>query len=429
MSAPQRDLPKQPVLEEARRDAALDDPALGDPAGEEAGARRGTLFPIVAGVVLLAGALLLSFGVLSGGGGGGPAGGGGPGFGGAPGGPAQVVPVRLATVEKGELSRERRLPGEIVAERRAALHAEVGGQVNTLPKRLGEPVKQGELLVTLDAGALPAEVRRAEASAEVARARADRARIVLEQRQRDVERRVGLAKEGAVSASELDATRTELKTAEVDLALAEAEARRADAETEALRVRLAQTRVRAPFDGTIAAVHVDPGTIVSAGRLLVEVVSQGAPLVRFSIGEGDAAALERGEKVRLKTALAEHEAEVIRIGSAVDPESRTLPVEARLLVPEGQAVPPDALPGMFVEVSLEANAPPESLVVPLTALAGKGAQRTAFVDDGGVARARAVRVLLDDGKHAAVSGLSAGERVVVVGADTLRDGQKIEAVE
>lgn len=411
MSAPQRDLPDERVLDEATQP-------------------KGSVFPIVAGVVLLAGAALLSFGVLSGGGGSGGAPGpgapGGPGAG--PGGAAAAVPVRLAAVGKGELSRERRLPGEIVAERRAALHAEVGGQIQSLPKRLGELVKQGELLVVLDAGALPAELKRAEATAEVARARADRARIVLEQRQRDVERRVGLAKEGAVSASELDATRTELKTAEVDLALADAEARRADAETEALRVRLAQTRVRAPFSGSIAAVHVDPGTIVSAGRLLVEVVSDGPPLVRFSIGEGDAAALERGEQVKLKTALGSHEAEVIRIGSAVDAESRTLPVEARLLVPEGEAAPKDALPGMFVEVVLEANAPPESVVVPLTALAGKGAQRTAFVDEGGVAKARAVRVLLDDGRLAAVSGLDEGERVVVIGAETLRDGQKIEAV-
>lgn len=393
-------------------------------APEEGTAEKGALFPIVAGVVLLVGAGLLSFGVLSGGGGGATAGVGGPG---GPGGSGAAVPVRLATVSKGELSRERRLPGEIVAERRAALHAEVPGQVQTLPKRLGERVKKGELLLSLDVGALPAELRRAEATAEVARARADRARIVLEQRQRDVERRAGLAKEGAVSASELDAVRTELKTAEVDLALAEAEARRADAETEALRVRLAQTRVRAPFDGSIAAVHVDPGTIVSVGRLLLEVVSEGPPLVRFSIGEGEAANLERGERLKLKTTAGEHEAEVLRVGAAADPESRTVPVEARLVVADG-SVPKDALPGMFVEVLLAASAPPDAVVVPLAALAGKGAQRTAFVDDGGVARARAVRVLLDDGRNAAVSGLDEGERVVVVGADALRDGQAIEAI-
>ncbi len=415
MSAPQRDLP--------------DDVVHSDAAAHDAARQRGSALPIVAGVALLIGAGLLSFGVLSGGGDAAPA----AGFAGArgPGGPAGAagpVPVRVAVVEKGELSKQRRLPGEIVAERRAALSAEVGGQIDSMPKRLGEAVKQGELLVAINAGALPAELKRAGASAEVAKARADRARIVLEQRRRDVERRVGLAKSGAVSASELDATRTELKTAEVDLALADAEARRADAETEALRVRLAETRVRAPFDGHIAAAHVDPGTIVSAGRLLIEVVSTGAPLVRFSVGEGDAAALARGQKVQLKTAVGEHEAEIVRIGAAVDPESRTLPVEARL-VTEGDGVPPqDALPGMFVEVALEAHAPDESVVVPLSALAGKGPQRTAFTVQDGVAKARSVRILLDDGVRAAVSGLSAGERVVVVGADALADGQKLQVV-
>lgn len=418
MSAPQRNLPE---------DAVLDD------AVQTASAKSG-LFPIIAGVALLLGAVVLAFGVLSGGGApakgrGGGGGHGGPGGPGGPGGAARAVPVRVAVVQKGELSKQRRLPGEIVAERRAALAAEVGGQIDSMPKRLGEAVKKGELLVALDAGALPAELKRAEATAEVAKARADRARIVLEQRGRDVERRVGLAKEGAVSASELDATKTELKTAEVDLALADAEARRADAETEALRVRISQTRVRAPFDGHIAATHVDPGTIVSVGRLLVEVVSEGAPLVRFSVGEGDAAALTRGERVKVKTAVGEHEAEVLRIGAAVDPESRTLPVEARLVTPEGDPVPQDALPGMFVEISLEASAPAESVVVPLGALAGKGAQRTAFTVENGVAKARQVRVLLDDGKLAAVDGLSEGESVVIAGSEGIKDGQKLEVIE
>lgn len=413
MSAPQRDLP--------------DDVASG------AAVTKSTLFPVVAGAVLLLGALVLSFGVLSGGGQSGPnagvAGKGGPGGHGGPGGAASgPVPVRVALVEKGSLSKERRLPGEIVADRRAALHAEVGGPIDSLPKRLGEAVKKGELVVVIGAGALPAELKRAAAAAEVASARADRARIVLEQRRRDVERREGLSKEGAVSASELDATRTELKTAEVDLALADAEARRADADVEALRVRVAQTRVRAPFDGHIAAAPIDEGTIVAPGRLLVEIVSGGAPLVRFSIGEGDAASLSRGEKVKLKTSTASYEAEVLRIGAAVDPESRTLPVEARLLAPEGEPLPTDALPGMFVEVALEASAPAESVVVPLGALSGKGAQRTAFLLEDGVARARQVRVLLDDGKRAAVDGLTEGERVIVAGADGVRDGQKVEVV-
>jgi RND family efflux transporter MFP subunit len=381
--------------------------------------KQGALAPLIAGAVLLLGAAVLSIGFLSGGGAS-SAPEGSPVASQGPGGPALV---RAVTVGSGELLRERRLPGELVAERRAALNAEVGGQLTRVERRLGEAVKKGELLVVIAAGVLPAELRRAEAQADAQQARADRARIVSEQQARNLQRREALHKEGAVSLGELDVARTDVRTAEVDLALADAEARQIQAEVAALRVRLAQTRVDAPFDGRVAALHVDPGSVVAPGAPLLELVADALPLVRFAVAEGDSGAIQIGQRLRLKTATSERQAEVVRIGAAVDATSRTLAVEAVLFEGAGPA-----LPGMFVEVVLAASAPAGAAVVPLAVLKGRGAQRTAFVIAEGEVKARQVRVLLDDGERAAVEGLTPGEVVAGGAVDELSDGRKVQVM-
>ncbi|MFZ9888025.1 MAG: efflux RND transporter periplasmic adaptor subunit [Myxococcota bacterium] len=395
------------------------------------GAERGRWLPTAAGVVLLVGAGLFATSTLLGGGKGDavatPGGAPGQGHGAGKAGSGSTVPVRLHVAARGELARERRVPGEVVAAQRAALHAEVGGAVAQIARRLGEQVNVGEVLVSLDPGVLPAELRRAEASAEIAAARAVRATIMLEQRAKDAARVKNLAGEGAASAAELERVLTEERTANADVDLAKAEARRADAEVETLRVRLAQTKVRAPFRGRIAALHVDVGTTVSPGRLLLEVVGDDDPLVRFALAEGEVGALDVGARVEVLTAGASLTAEVLRAGAALDPESRTLPIEARLLNDGDRS--PRALPGSFVEVKLAAIAPPDAVIVPLAALSGRGPERTAFVVEDNVAKARSVRVLLDDGRQAAIRGIDEGTAVVSSGAAELRDGQSVEVLQ
>jgi len=392
---------------------------------------KGALAPLISGVVLLIGAGILAFGLLGDGQGssapkaGGRGRGGAHGGGGGKGKAKAGVPVRVGPVTVGELSTERRVPGELTAERRAALHAEVGGQVKQVPHRLGAIVKSGALLVSIDPGALPAEVKRADAAADVAKARAEKSAIVTAKAKRDLERREALAKEGAVSAGELDQARTDLQTAEVDQALAAAEARRADADGEALRVKLSKTRVHAPFAGRVAKVHVDTGTVVSPGTLLVEFIDNNAPIVRFSVSEGEAFALPVGTLIDVHTAKAKVQAKIQRVGAALDTSTRTLPMEATL---EEEAE--HALPGMFVEVALSASSPSGAPLVPLAALVGKGARRQAFVvDDDSIAHATDVVVLLHDGQQAAVRGLAAGQTIVIEGAAKARDGEKVEVVQ
>jgi RND family efflux transporter MFP subunit len=383
------------------------------------------LFAFVAGVVLLGGAGLLAATMLGGAeddGLGSKGGGwGGPG-GGAPSGPAAV---RVHDVEVGSLTQQRRVPGEIFVRRRATLRARSTGEVTRVGVKLGQEVKAGDLVASLDPGTLPAEVARAEALLAAAKARTGRALAVLAQAQRDQKRTQNLATQKAASTAELETAASAVALAQADVAIGRAEEDRAAADLAVLQVRQRQTWMTAPFSGRVATLHVEQGTMMSAGEPVAVLVANEAPRVRFAVGESEATALRLGAPVQIRVGGVRVPGEIDALGAEVEPESRTLAVEATLNVPEeGQL-----LPGTFVEVEVALGATESATVVPLEALLGNGPVRKVIVVEQGKARVVETRVLLEDGEKAAVSGVHEGQRVVVGGLDGLKDGADVEVVQ
>jgi membrane fusion protein (multidrug efflux system) len=386
------------------------------------------IFAFVAGLVLLGGAGLLAATMLGGaeddglgtkGGGGGWGGRGG----GASTGPAAV---RVHDVEVGSLTQQRRVPGEVFVRRRATLRARSTGEVTRLAVQLGGEVKAGELIAALDPGTLPAEVARAQALVAAAKARTARARAVLAQAIREQKRTEDLATQKAASTSELEAAAAAVALAEADVAIGLAEEDRAAADLAVLQVRQRQTRVTAPFSGRVALLNVEQGTMMSAGEPVAVVIANEAPRVRFAVGESEATVLRLGAPVQVRIGDVRVAGEIDALGAEVEPESRTLAVEAALKeVPEGAQI----LPGTFVEVEVALGATESATVVPLEALLGSGPMRKLIVVEQGKARVVETRVLLEDGQRAAVSGVTQGQRVVVGGLEGLEDGADVEVVQ
>jgi len=393
-----------------------------EPSLEQREAPPSTTLPVVSGVVLLVGALLLAWSELSSGGGG----------------KAGVVeqqkpmerkPVAVTTavVAFDALTAEQRIPGEILPSRRAGLKAKASGTLFRVKKKLGDKVLSGELIALIEAGTLPAEVERAVALSQIASAQRERQAVVVEQLTRDVARKQKLESEGATSKTDREQTEHALALARSDLAIAAAEEARARADVRILEMRLEDTRVTAPFSGKIARVYVDEGTVVTAGAPLVDVVDDLAPKVAFSVRESERARLRPGAPVVVTVQTGDEPllvtGEVERIGAEVDPSTRTVLVEARLVV---AADGPSPLPGTFVDVTLALGATEQGLVVPSEALIGRGPVRTLFVVEDGQAKAVDVTVLVEDGARAAVSGAKDGAEVVVDGRDLIKDGTKVD---
>ncbi len=305
--------------------------------------------------------------------------------------------VAVATAERRPVSLEFEATGSLVARRLRRVYSEEAGRVVELPWREGDRVARGALLARLDDALLRAELAKAEARR--AQAEADLRRL---------ERLSGrrLASEEALAAA---------RTA---LALARAEER-------ALRLRVARTRITAPFPGVVTQRLAEPGDVVAAGTHLLTLVDPASLVARVTAPAQVVVRLRPGDATQLRIdALGGgwRPARIVRVFPAVDPRTRQGTLEAA-----PAPVPQRALPGLLARLRLR-TPPVERLVVPAAAVRHDPAGAYVFrVDREG--RARRVRVrtgaLVAGGAVVVLDGLAAGDRVVVRGLLGLRDGARV----
>ena len=367
------------------------------------------------------------------------------------------VSVRIAPAEGRVLTKTLTRTGEVKAERNAVLKARVGGTLAAVLVDLGDRVKKGQLLVRIEPGSLEAELRKQSAQVAVVESRVKKAKLLAAHHASEYERRMRLHQEAALSASELAQAKITADTAEADATLIVAEMRRVKAELESIRIRLADTEIRAPFSGRVASRAVDPGTTVTLGETLLSLVSEGSERITFSLPESDVHWVKPGQAAKVSVAGRAYPAQVKRVGASLLTDNRSLPVIAHLvegpLVAEPDEISDDTvaqkvagerlgqqelsssgpapkiLPGMFVEVTLQTKSPPEATIVPVSALLGNGTEPSVYSVDGEQrVRTNAVQLVFKEGEYAAVLGLKADQPIVVAGGDSLRDGQKVEAI-
>jgi len=329
-----------------------------------------------------------------------------------------VVPtVTVAEAHEGDASRALSLPGTIQGLHETALHARADGYVRRTLVDMGTPVRAGQPLAEVEMPELDQELAEGRAALAQAQATLELARATLARWEE-------LVREDAATKQELDE-----KRAAHDVARATADAARANVE------RLGTLRrygtVVAPFAGVVTARNVDVGSLVSAGggarplftiaqadtvRILTSVPQSAAPAVR--VGQAAEVAVQElgGEPFRGR---------VTRTAQALDPATRTLPVEIQ--VPNGDR---RLLPGMYAQVSLAlaSDAPP--LLVPANTLVIRAdGPQVATVVDGRIRFAK-VRLGRDFGTEVEVlDGVAAHTLLVVNPGDDVADGVAVRVAE
>jgi membrane fusion protein, multidrug efflux system len=116
-------------------------------------------------------------------------------------------------------------------------------------------------------------------------------------------------------------------------------------------------------------------------------------------------------------------ARIERLGAELDPDSRTLEIEAELPNPDGRL-----RPGMLARVELPRREISDALVVPMACLVDLGGTKAVWTVEGGVARRRAVELGPVLGEEVVVLGLNPGDRVVVEGQHAIGEGQRVEEI-
>jgi len=306
--------------------------------------------------------------------------------------------------------------GRVEAARSSELGFELAGQLDAIAVQEGDRVSSGQLLATLNTGRL--EAQRAELEAAVAEADARRRLAQL-----TLTRLSGVVNAGGVTRQQLDEAREGLRVAEAASNLARSR-------VDTIKVELAKSHLRAPFEGTIVRRMVDEGRVVGAGEPVLELLEGGAPEVRVGVPADLVEHLSLGSSQTVRIAGRELAARVLAVIPAVDPRTRT--VDVRLALPPDAAGVPRA--GEIASVGLQQWLPRRGYWVPLEALT-EGLRGTwnvytlAPVEGAGEAweiRAYPVETLHVAPDRAYVAGdLSAARRLVASGLHRVVPGQHV----
>jgi macrolide-specific efflux system membrane fusion protein len=310
--------------------------------------------------------------------------------------------------------------GVLQAKTRVDVGAQVSGQIQTLHVQLGQQVRKGELLVSLDPELARSDVAQAEASVAQATAALDSRRIDAGAARRELTRQQRLLAGQATSGNEAEKAETDLAKIEADLRGQAATVARLQAELDKKKVSLSYTRITAPMDGTVVSLPVQVGQTVISVQItpvILTLADLDTITVRTKVPEADVQAIKVGQTARFSTLSGE--------GKRYEGKVRVIqPVPERA----GNAVFYNVLfevdnrdralfSDMTVQVDIETGSAKQVLAMPIVALGerGKDGRFTVQVlDAAGKQVPRQVKVGLQDGaKVQVLDGLKAGEKVLL----------------
>lgn len=305
-----------------------------------------------------------------------------------------TVSVRVMTVAAEIVSSHNEVAGTIEAVERATISAKVAGVIEEMPVTLGSTVKKGDLLLKIRAGEITARVAQAKAN--------------FDQVRRNLEREKRLLASNA-------ATRESVKSLEEAYQGAEA----AYGEAKAF---LSYTTVSAPFDGLVASKMANRGDLATAGAPLLVLTDNKRLQAVCPVPETFLLRIRPGDELSVKVPAAgvETTGRVKEIAPVADVQSRTTLVKIDIDAAE------NLLPGQFARVLLPGAGSP-ALFVPAQAVIMFGQMEKVFVVQDARAELRLVRSgSRRNGLIEVLSGLEAGEQVVIEGSEQLVDGQPVQ---
>jgi RND family efflux transporter MFP subunit len=322
--------------------------------------------------------------------------------------PRTEAPLVAVAALTSAASSGGRFTGVVQARVETDLAFRVAGKITARLVNAGEVVRRGQPLMRLD----PADLALG-AAAQTEAVAAARARAV--QADADVKRLQGLVEAGAVSAQAYDHAKAAADSAQAELAAAQAQARVASNAT-------AYAVLIADADGVVEATTGEPGQVVAQGQTVVRLAHAGPreavlnlpETVRPALGAKATASLYGGGE-------ASFPAHLRQLSQAADAATRTY--EARYVLGGSGA---DAPLGATVTVALAGSAEGQGAVeAPLGAICHPGGGPGVWSIQGGRVHFHPVQILRLGIESATLTGVPAGERVVALGADRLRENQPV----
>lgn len=304
-----------------------------------------------------------------------------------------VAPARVA-----EFADRIEALGTTRANETVRLSTSVTGKIREINFDDGQQVAEGDILVVLDTAEEEAQLKAAQA--------------VLAERRLAFDRSRRLESEQFATTAQLEERRAAMQEAE--------------AQIEAIKARIADRTIRAPFSGLVGLRNISVGALVAPGDLITTLDDLSVIKLDFSIPATYLRILRPGLPVVAKASAFENEpfsGALRSVGTQVDPVSRSVVVRALVPNPDGTL-----RPGLLMTVELFKN-PRQALVIPEGALIPRGQSNSVLVVDeaaGGKAVRREVVIGARRlGEVEILNGLSEGEKVITHGTMSVRPGQAV----
>ena len=316
---------------------------------------------------------------------------GGPGGAGA----KPPVPVQVYVVAATRLSDEVATTGSIIADEAVTIQGEISGKITSLDIQEGRPVRKGQLLFTINAADVQAQLQKQMYNIKLYQAQEKRERTLLQKEY--------------ISQQEYEQSNNALLTARADL--------------QALRATLSKAYVRAPFDGILGLRNTSVGAYVSPGTTITTLSRVQPVKVDFNVPSRFAQSVRVGDPVLVtdEATTRKFTATVYAINPQIDPVSRTLPVRAIYANKHSEL-----RPGGFVKVNLELGETADALQIPTEAVVPVASGYTVYTVKRGQAAVQPISIGIRSDKVIQITkGLAVGDSVIRTGILQVKPGDRV----
>ncbi|CAN0397730.1 unnamed protein product [Scytosiphon promiscuus] len=310
------------------------------------------------------------------------------------------VPIKVEKVKFETLQNQINLSGTIKAFKRYELSLMVPGRVERIPVEVGDEIKKGQLLLSLEKTDYQQGVKIAEA--KKAHAHDQYTRLL---------------------AMYNDSSLAESKLVEITTLKTEA-----DANFELYSNKLNHTNLYAPSPGVINSVFAAKGEVIKEGVPVIEMVNTNQVFARVQVPESEIGVIEKGLACTIKISSLKNKSfqgVIHSIKPVADPLSKTF--ETRILIQNPDYVLRD---GMITEVNIPLKGQEKVLLIPVSSLVrDENEQIYVFLSKNGKAtRKRITTGKLLKNRIEVLDGLSEGEELVVGGQNNLIEGENVKIV-
>lgn len=339
----------------------------------------------------------------------------------------RLLDVPAITVGLADLESSLQLSGNLAPQTRVAIMATLPGTLARVSVQVGDRVKQGQAVATLDRREIDAQVDAAEASLGVTHAGLEAAEAALASASLEQARSKNLFDKGALPRQRLDAADTAVRSSSAQRDLAKANVAQAEAALRRAREVQRDTTLTSPINGVVVERNYDAGSLVGPGQKAVVVVADLSIMkLEAGVSELEAGRLRVGMPARIVAQALPNdvfEGRLANIAPEVDPRNRHFAVEVRT-VNRG-----NLLSGMYGTATIPLERAVKAVAVPRDAVTTRAGKRVALRIDGATVQEVPVVEGLTSGTLIQISsGLKSGDTIV---SDARRDvaaGSKVNPV-